>query len=126
MRQRCNDTNCPNYHKYGARGITVCDRWNDFARFLEDMGERPCGMTLGRIDNHKNYQPNNCRWETNSQQARNKRNTRFLTLNGVTKPSADWADQLGIPKTRIRDRLHKGWSDERILTNPGKRVNQYA
>jgi hypothetical protein len=73
MHQRCRDANHKSYHDYGGRGITVCDRWDDFENFLADMGERPEGMTLDRIDPNSNYGPGLCRWATPKQQAANKR-----------------------------------------------------
>jgi len=73
MRKRCFDPNCHAYKHYGGRGITICDRWLQFENFLADMGRCPPGLSLDRIDNDGNYEPNNCRWATRSEQQRNKR-----------------------------------------------------
>lgn len=109
MRQRCNNPRSRFYADYGGRGITVCERWGDFAAFLADMGERPDGKTLDRIDNDRGYEPTNCRWATTVEQARNKRDTlnetarqlvRYMRRRGATL--ADLAHAFGIGTNSIR------------------------
>jgi hypothetical protein len=73
MRQRCENPNAENYPYYGGRGIAVCERWQKFENFLADMGEKPDGLSIDRIDNSKGYEPGNCRWTTSSEQNRNRR-----------------------------------------------------
>ena len=116
MRGRCFGKNNLDRHNYSERGITVCGRWNEFALFFEDMGERPLGMTIDRINNDGNYEPGNCRWATSKQQARNRRNNTLVSINGQTHVLAEWAELLGINPQTVHDRMHRGWSAVRSLT----------
>jgi hypothetical protein len=107
-------------HRYFGR-ITCCKRWLKFENFLADMGERPVGMTLGRIDNDGPYSPKNCRWETPKQQARNRRTSRTFTFNGVTATIAEWGDRLasrGLNQFVILYRIRAGWSPEAVVNTP--------
>lgn len=76
MHERCRLPSHPAYKNYGGRGVAVCDRWRSFPAFLADMGERPEGLTIDRIDVNKGYEPSNCRWATRTQQIANRRSTR--------------------------------------------------
>jgi hypothetical protein len=123
MRRRCSNPADSAYPSYGGRGITVCDRWQVFENFLADMGYRPAGMSLGRIDNDQGYCPENCRWESSRQQNNNKRNNRFIEAFGESATVPEWARRLGIPHTTIETRIARGWLPERALTQP-KRKSQ--
>lgn len=120
IKQRCSNPNHKDYPRYGGRGIVMCDRWaNDFGAFLEDIGERPDGSySLDRIDGDKDYEPENVRWATPEEQARNKDNVISLSLNGETKLLVEWADDLNLTAGLLRSRYSKGWTDEQILTTP--------
>jgi hypothetical protein len=115
MKSRCNNQRAEKYSQYGGRGISICSRWTSFTNFLEDMGPRPTGMMIERIDNDGNYTPGNCRWATPAEQGRNKRNNRIITHDGRTMCMAAWAEEVGISYTVLRQRLHRGWSIDRAL-----------
>jgi len=122
MRQRCNNPNSRFFSHYGGRGITICERWDKFENFLEDMGEPGPDMTLDRIDNSKGYEPSNCRWATRKDQQNNRRACRYVTYKGETKTISEWAAETGIHRNTLDERIAKGWPLERVF-NPEKQVN---
>lgn len=118
MRARCENPNRPEYPNYGGRGIKVCERWQTFENFLADMGEMPEGLTLDRINNDGNYEPENCRWATYREQMQNKRSNVLLEFMGQRKTARQWSETLGLPYRTIRTRISRGWTVERALTAP--------
>jgi len=120
MKQRCYNPNDPFFGRYGGRGIAVCDRWrNSFEAFLEDMGVRPCGTTIDRVNNDEHYSPGNCRWATHKEQARHRRNSVMLTFQGETMCIAAWAEHVGLNRKTLEKRLnHHGFTVEEALTLP--------
>lgn len=120
MRQRCYYKRHSSYHLYGARGITVCERWqHSFEAFLQDMGPRPSKQhSIERRDGDGHYEPSNCYWATSAEQGRNQRTNRHLEFRGETKTLSDWARTAGLRVALLHGRLKKGWSIERALTEP--------
>ena len=117
MRRRCYLGSIGEKPSYA--GVLCCERWESFENFIADMGERPDGMTLDRINPSGNYCPENCRWATPVRQQRNKRNNRTLTYNGVTKSIHDWAEETGIgPMTLYKRITEYGWDVEKALSTP--------
>ncbi|WRQ05483.1 Rz-like spanin [Ralstonia phage AhaGv] len=112
---RCNNPNIPKHKDYGGRGIAVCERWTSFKNFLADMGERPDGMTLERIDVNGNYEPGNCRWATPLEQSRNTRSNSMLSLFGVSACKSHWAQCCGVKVSTLNKRLLKGLSVQQAL-----------
>lgn len=122
MIDRCHNPNCRNYRYYGARGISVCDRWrSSYENFLSDMGRRPSPQhSIDRKNVNDNYEPLNCRWATRKEQSRNTRANRLLTYGGETHCLAEWAELVGIVTTTLKKRLDSGWTMEQALTTPVK------
>jgi hypothetical protein len=118
MRQRAKSGTAINAKDYKGRGITVCDEWDRFETFLNDMGERPANTSLDRIDNDKGYTKENCRWATKTQQARNRRNTITITINGVLKTLSEWCEIYKQEDSLVRARLRIGWDVVKALTIP--------
>lgn len=120
MKSRCYNPKDSHYRNYGARGITVIDRWlESFSNFFDDMGERPfVGATLERVDNSKGYSKANCKWATRHEQMANTRASRILTYNGETKCIAEWARSIGVNSKTIHYRLNQGWPLAKALTTP--------
>ncbi|WP_146120432.1 MULTISPECIES: hypothetical protein [Pseudomonas] len=120
MRARCLNKNASNYPQYGGSGIGICEEWDDFERFLADMGECPGeGFTLDREDGNKGYSPGNCRWATRVQQARNQSTNKLITFRGEALGLSEWAEKLGIKSQTIQNRLRKGWTIDEALGTTG-------
>ena len=118
MRQRCLNPKCKAYRTYGARGITICERWMSFANFIADMGKRPDGGTLERIDNNGPYSPSNCKWASRTEQQRNIRTNRILTHGGRSMPVRAWEQELGFKRGIVGFRLRLGWTVDQALLTP--------
>lgn len=120
MLARCHNPGNKRFADYGGRGIVVCERWRrDVGAFLADMGERPDGHSLDRIDNDGPYSPENCRWATRREQQNNSRRNLLLTYDGVTLSVAAWARRLGVPVSTLYMRERRGWTPEQVVTGVG-------
>lgn len=120
IKTRCYNVNSASYPYYGGRGIIICPEWlESFDNFYKDMGPKPGPQySLDRIDNNGNYEPNNCRWATQEEQANNKTSNVEVTYNGKTQNISQWARELKIQATTIRARLRKGWAVGDALSRP--------
>ena len=121
MRARCLKPSHKSWPDYGGRGIKICDSWLKFENFLADMGEKPAGMQLDRVDNNGNYEPSNCRWATPMQNCNNRRSSHFIEFRGERRSVSQWARATGIPRDTLSFRLENGWSITDALTIPVKR-----
>lgn len=114
MIARCSN---PKSKYHFGRGISVCERWMKFENFLADMGDRPPGLSIDRINNDGNYEPDNCRWATPGQQRRNRRDNRIFTVRGITACAEDLERIFGVHHTTALSRIdNRGWSAEDAFT----------
>lgn len=133
MLQRCHNPKDNDYHRYGGRGIAVCDRWrfgnhelSGYWLFIQDMGEPPTKEhSIDRVDNMRGYTPENCRWTTVRAQANNRRSTKMYTAFGETKALSYWAEQFGIAQKTLAYRLKIGLHIEQALLLPVKRGQDF-
>ena len=121
MKNRCYNPQNKFYKDYGGRGITVCSEWLDkknghknFREWALENGWKE-GYSIDRINVNGNYEPSNCRWATPTEQANNRRNNNFVTINGVTKTTSEWAKQIGISQNAFAGRVRNGWNDDKLL-----------
>lgn len=118
---RCYNPNNAAYKNYGARGITMCDEWvDDFYAFRDWAIENGYdeSLSLDRIDNNKEYSPENCRWTDDKTQSNNRRSNHYITINGVTKTMMQWSEENNISYGTVQSRLRKGWSDVDAVSTP--------
>ena len=121
MRARCENENNKRYHRYGERGIKVCDEWrSDFRNFYEWAVENGYNetLTIDRKDNEGNYEPSNCRWLNKKEQNNNTSRNNIVEYNGEKHTVAEWADILNIKYQTLSGRIRAGWSIEKAVTQP--------
>ena len=124
MKSRCYNENSKKYPNYGARGIIICDDWkNDFMAFYKWATNNGYSdnLSIDRIDVNGNYEPSNCRWSTNKEQANNRTTNKFITYNGETKTILEWADITGVNYYALIRRLKSGWSIEKAFNTPSRK-----
>lgn len=124
MRQRCNNPNRSDYKRYGGRGITICDEWNDYNTFRDWALSNGYSdnLSIDRIDVNGNYEPSNCRWVDGIIQANNVRNNRIITFENSTYTMAEFARKIGISYPSLQHRLDRGWSIDKIAQTPQRGV----
>ena len=119
IRTRCYNPNHISYKYYGAKGVIVCKRWlSSFDNFLEDMGKKPKGKSIDRIDSNGDYEPSNCHWATIDEQNNNMSTNVFVKINDKTKTIAEWARYYGKNKAAVYSRIRRGWNPVDAITKP--------
>ena len=123
MIKRCYVSSEVHYNRYGGRGIKICDEWGkNFLAFSlwSVVNGYSDSLTLDRINNDKDYCPENCRWTTKSQQQRNRCDTSYLKINGIRKPLREWAEGAGVPYQTVVNRIKYGWPTSRLFDPPDR------
>lgn len=127
MMERCYNPKCNFYSDYGGRNITVYEQWKQVNIFIPEilklLGDRPKGYSIDRIDNNFGYYPDNVKWSSLKDQARNKRNIKYYTYKGLTKSLIEWTEQLNLKHSTIYARLNRGWNFEKAITFPISKSN---
>ena len=126
MKSRCYCENRSNYKFYGGRGIAICNEWkNDFMKFYQwaiENGYKD-GLTIDRIDNNGNYTPENCKWENQKEQFRNRRTSKMIFYNGKNKCLSYWGEIYGIKTHTLLARINRGWSFEKSINEKVRKCN---
>jgi len=120
MKGRCFNRNDAAFDNYGGRGITMCDRWLKFDNFISDMGPKPMGFSIERINNNGNYEPSNCKWIPRPDQGRNRRCNYAVTIDGKTASINAWAVSLGVSPWMIYGRIKNGWNQVDAVLTPSR------
>ena len=120
MHQRCEKPKCSGYHKYGAKGIKVCEEWGSFEKFRDWAYSHGYDdtLTIDRINPKGDYSPENCRWATQKEQQNNRSNNIHLTYKGETRSAIEWSEITKIPLRVLYDRHYRGWEVNRIFEQP--------
>lgn len=125
MIERCTSKKHKNYDRYGGRGITFCERWREYQNFVDDMGERPDGRNLDRINNDGPYCKENCRWVTQSEQVSNTSRNVLLSYNGKLMTMKQWAAEIGIAYDTLRHRIQRlHWAIDKALSTPPRKIRR--
>ena len=125
MKTRCRNPKSKDWARYGGRGIVVCERWQHFKNFYDDMfPSYKAGLSIERIDTNGDYEPDNCRWATAKEQANNQSRNHLITAGGKTQNIQQWSEENGIPRLLIESRMRElKWTPEKAVLTPPRRYN---